>query len=76
MGRENQMPGIVASFRDEREAKIDIPATNDDTVALASWLSASANEGYYLKSIAALTGGHQRDPYTVGAKIVLSRKNA
>lgn len=61
------------SFTDERSIEVPVPAGPADTEHLGKFILNNCQDGYALKMVDEITGGTQRDPYTVGLRVILER---
>lgn len=72
IGRRRMPREVEIKVKDEREITVPIPADAAATKKLADFVSTATNEGFCLAGVDELTTG-QRDPYTVGARLIFRR---
>lgn len=66
---------VTMTIKDERTVRCPVPASADDTQALATFLEDCVREGYILKYATAIEGGSQRDPITTAVQLIFERSN-
>jgi hypothetical protein len=63
-----------AEIKDTRMIEVPVPSDPADTETLGKFILNSAQDGYLLTSATAIQGGSQRDPFTIGLRVILTRQ--
>lgn len=67
------MTALNQTIVDERRITVPIPCGVVDFTQLAQWINEGVQAGYTIAGAETLSGGHQRDPYTTGLRLVLKK---
>lgn len=65
---------ISLAAKDEKTISMSFPVKSDDLAQLATIIGDAGNDGYELTNATTIQSGHQRDPYTSGVRLTLTRK--
>lgn len=64
---------ILTSVKNERAIEFREGLISADVEAVGKFLLAAGQDGYRLTGVSAISGGSQRDPYTVGVRLTCSK---
>lgn len=64
---------VITSIKNERAIEFREGLGSADLEQVGKFLTHSAQDGYRLSNVSAISAGSQRDPYTIGVRLTCSK---